>query len=118
MQIDSKIRYLEIVTPDVDGTVNIFEKSSKVRFSEPVAELGNARVAPMSGGAQMGIRAPMSETEEPVTRTYFSTDNIDKATEEAVAAGAELAHPVLEIPGQGKFSIFFHGGNQFGYWQD
>jgi len=118
MQIDSKIRYLEIVTPDVEGTIAVFEKSSQVKFSKPVTELGNARVAPMAGGAQMGIRAPMHETEEPVTRTYFSTDDIEIATHSAVEAGAELAHPVLEIPGQGKFSIFFHAGNQFGYWQD
>lgn len=118
MQIDSSIRYLEIVTPDVAGTVAVFEKSSAVKFSDPIEALGNARTAPMAGGAQMGIRAPMSETEEPVTRTYFATDNIEVATEQAVAAGAELAHPVMEIPGQGKFSIFFHGDNQFGYWQD
>jgi len=118
MKFDSKIRYLEIVTPDVDGTVAVFEKSSAVKFSDPVAELGNARVAPMAGGAQMGVRAPMHDAEEPVTRTYFLTEDIDAATEAAVKAGAELAHPVLEIPGQGKFSIFFQGGNQFGYWQD
>jgi len=60
----------------------------------------------------------MHDAEEPVTRTYFLTEDIDAATEAAVKAGAELAHPVLEIPGQGKFSIFFQGGNQFGYWQD
>lgn len=118
MQFDSKIRYLEIVTPDVDGTIAMFEKSSAVKFSNPVAELGNARTAPMAGGAQMGIRAPMHDAEEPVTRTYFLTDDIETATADAVAAGAELAHPVMEIPGQGKFSIFFQGGNQFGYWQD
>ena len=118
MQIDSKIRYLEIVTPDVAGTIEMFEKSSAVKFSDPIAELGNARTAPMAGGAQMGIRAPMHDAEEAVTRTYFSTDDIEMATEQAVAAGAELAHPVLEIPGQGKFSILFKGGNQFGFWQD
>ncbi len=118
MEIDSKIRYLEIVTPNVAGTIAVFEKSSAVKFSDPIAALGHARTAPMAGGAQMGIRAPMSDTEAPVTRTYFATDDIEAATEQAVAAGAELAHPVLEIPGQGKFSIFFKGGNQFGYWQD
>lgn len=118
MQIDSSIRFLEIVTPDVEGTIAIFEKSSNVKFSEPVAELGNSRIAPMSGGAQMAVRAPMHDAEEPVTRTYFLTDDIETATAAAVEAGAELAHPVFEIPGQGKFSIFLHGNNQFGYWQD
>lgn len=113
-----KIRYLEIVTPDVDSTIAVFEQSAGVKFSDPVAELGNSRVADMPNGGQMGIRAPMHDAEEPVTRTYFLTDNIEAATDAAVKAGAELAHPVLEIPGHGKFSIFFHGSNQFGLWQD
>lgn len=63
------------------------------------------------------MRASMHDAEEAVTRTYFLTENIEAATEQAVAAGAELAHPVMEIPEQGKFSIIFHGSNQFGYWQ-
>ena len=113
-----KVRYLEIVTPDVDGTIAIFTALKGAKFSNPVAELGNARVAEMPDGGQIGVRAPMHDAEEPVTRTYFLTDDIEAATEQAVAAGAELAHPVLEIPGQGKFSIVFHGGNQFGFWQD
>jgi len=49
MQIDSSIRYLEIVTPDVAGTVAVFEKSSAVKFSDPIEALGNARTAPMAG---------------------------------------------------------------------
>ncbi len=114
----SQIRYLEIVTPDVDGTIAMFETSGPLTFSEPIAELGNARIADLPDGSQMGIRAPMHEAEQTVTRTYFLTDDIDAATKAAVKAGAELAHPPLEIPGRGKFSIFFHGGNQFGYWQD
>ncbi len=113
-----QVRFLEIVTPDVDGTISIFERSSPVKFSDPVAEFGNARIAEMPDGGQVSIRAPMHDAEAPVTRTYFLTDDIETATEKAVAAGAELAHPVLEIPGRGKFSIFFHGENQFGYWQD
>ncbi|NNC36500.1 MAG: hydroxylase [Hyphomonadaceae bacterium] len=113
-----KIRYLEIITPDVDSTVTNFEFANGAEFSGPVAELGNARVADMPGGGKIGVRAPMHDAEDPVTRTYFLTDDIEAATKQALEAGAELAHPVMEIPGQGKFSIVFHGGNQFGYWQD
>lgn len=113
-----KVRFLEIVTSDVDGTIAIFEASNGAEFSDPVPEFGNSRVAQMPDGGKISVRAPMHGAEEPVTRTYFLTNDIEAATEKAVAAGAELAHPVLEIPGQGKFSIFFHGDNQFGYWQD
>lgn len=118
MRIKPHIRYLEIVTPDVEGTIAVFEASSGIKFSGPIAELGNGRLADVPGGGQISVRAPMHDAEAPVTRTYFLTDDIEAATEAAVAAGAELAHPPLEIPGRGKFSIVFHGENQFGYWQD
>ncbi len=112
-----QVQYLEIVTPDVDGTIKIFEKSAGAVFSAPDPMLGNARLADMPHGGKVSIRAPMHDAEEPVTRTYFLTDDIEAATKKAVDAGAELAHPVMEIPGVGTFSIFFHGNNQFGFWQ-
>lgn len=34
----------------------------------------------------------------------------------AVEAGAETMHPPLEIPGQGRFAIYMHGGIQNGLW--
>lgn len=118
MNSKSHIRYLEIVTPDVEGTIAVFETSGTFKFSDSIAELGNARLADMPGGGQMGVRAPMHDMEAPVTRTYFSTDDIKAATDAAIAAGAELAHPPLDISGHGTFYIFFKGENQFGYWQD
>ena len=118
MLSNSQVRYLEIVTPDVDGTIRMFEASGPMTFSEPVPELGNGRLAELPDGSQISIRAPMHADEAPVTRTYFLTDDIDAATKAAVLAGAEVAHPIMEIPGRGKFSIFFQGENQFGYWQD
>jgi len=113
-----KVRYLEIVTPDVDGTVAVLSGSTETGFDGPVPELGNAMLATFPDGSQVSVRAPMHDAEVPVTRTYFLTENIEAATEAAIAAGAELAHPVMEIPGRGKFSIFFNGDNQFGLWQD
>ena len=113
-----QIGYIEIVTPDVDGTVEMFRNWNRTVFEGPVPELGNAMVASLSGGGRVGVRAPMHDAEEATTRTYFLTENIEEATAAAIATGAELAHPVMEIPGQGKFSIFFQGGNQFGLWQN
>lgn len=112
-----KIQFLEIVTPDVDGTIAMFAASHGASFSAPIAAFGNGRVAKMPDGGQISVRAPMHESEEPVTRSYYLTDDIDAATQRAVAAGATLAHPVMDIPGEGKFSIVFHGENQFGFWQ-
>ncbi|NNE57804.1 MAG: hydroxylase [Hellea sp.] len=112
-----RVRYLEIVTKDVDGTIAVVEATG-LKFSEPDTMLGNARVADMSDGGQVAVRAPMHDAEDAVTRTYFSSTNIEKDTQAAITAGAELAHPIMEIPGKCHFSIFFHGENQFGFWQD
>lgn len=112
-----KIAYLEIVTPDVDGTIAVLEQSTGAKFSDPRPELGNSRLANMEGGGQVGVRAPMHDGEKPVTRTYFATDEIDTSTDVAIKAGGELAHPVMELPGTCKFSIFFKGNNEFGLWE-
>ncbi len=33
------------------------------------------------------------------------------------AAGGEIAHPPMEIPGHGRFAIFIQGGIHHGLWQ-
>lgn len=113
MQID----YLEIVTPDVDGVCAALEQSQGIAFAAPVAELGNARVADLHDGGRVGVRAPMHESETPVVRPYFRVGDIEAATAAAEKAGGEIAHPPLEIPGQGVFSILIQGGVQFGFWK-
>ena len=55
-----EIEYLEIVTPEVDATIATLEKLHGVRFSDPVAEFGNARTAPLEGGGRISVRGPTS----------------------------------------------------------
>jgi predicted enzyme related to lactoylglutathione lyase len=74
-------------------------------------------VAELAGGGRVGVRAPMHESEKPVVRPYWLVDDIEAALATAVASGAEVAHPPLEIPGQGTFAIYFLGGTQQGLWQ-
>lgn len=112
-----QVHYLEIVTPDVEATCRALEELHGVRFSEPVAELGNACTAALGGGGLIGVRAPMHAAEEPVVRPYLLVDDIELAAETAEAAGGEIAHPPLEIPGRGKFAIYFQGGIEHGLWQ-
>jgi predicted enzyme related to lactoylglutathione lyase len=112
-----RVQYLEIVTPDVDGVCATYAGLHGVSFSEPVAGLGNARTALLPGGGLLGIRAPMHETETPVVRPYVLVDDIEAAFKEAQAAGGEVAHPPMEIPGHGMFAIFVQGGIHHGLWQ-
>ena len=112
-----QIHYLEIVTKDVDAVCAAYAATNGLQFGKPDAGLGNARTAALPGGGLVGVRAPMSEVEEPVVRPYWLVDDIDAAVAAAVEAGAKLAHPPMEIPGHGTFAIYIHGGVHHGLWQ-
>jgi predicted enzyme related to lactoylglutathione lyase len=112
-----KIEYLEIVTPEVDATCHALGEVRGVTFGEPVAELGNARTAVLEDGGRIGVRAPMRETEEPVVRPYVLVEDIEAAVESVEAAGAVVALPPTEIPGQGTFAIYILGGIEHGLWE-
>jgi len=112
-----QVQYLEIVTPEVDATCATYAKLHGVNFGEPEAALGNARTAELENGGMIGVRAPMHDAEEPVVRPYLLVDDVDAAAKAAEKAGAEIAHPPMEIPGHGKFAIYIQGGIHHGLWQ-
>ncbi|MEM9555412.1 MAG: hydroxylase [Acidobacteriota bacterium] len=109
--------YLEIVTPDVDAVCAAYAAAIGVEFGTPEPALGNARTAPLAGGGMVGVRAPLRASEEPIVRPYWLVDEIESAVASAVEAGAQLAHPPLEIPGYGTFAIYILGGVEHGLWQ-
>lgn len=112
------VRFLEVVTPQAAATIELLETHHGLDFSEPIPELGNARVARLDGGGRMSVRAPLAAHETPVVRPYLLVADIAAAWKAAIEAGAEAAHPPLEIPGQGTFAIYILGGIQHGLWQD
>lgn len=112
-----RIHYLEIVTNDVDAVCAGYAAAGGLAFGDPDPGLGNARTAALPGGSLVGVRAPLRESEDPVVRPYWLVDDIASALAAAVAAGGEVAHPPLEIPGHGTFAIYFAGGVQHGLWQ-
>jgi predicted enzyme related to lactoylglutathione lyase len=113
----AQIFYLEIVTRDVAAVCAAYEAAHGTHFGGPDAGLGGARTAALLGGGLVGVRAPLRETEQPIVRPYWLVDDIEAAVAAAVAAGGEVAHPPLEIPGHGKFAIYFEGGVEHGLWQ-
>ncbi len=112
-----QIHYLEIVTKEVDAVCAAYAAANGVQFGKPDAGLGNARTATLLGGGLVGVRAPMSEAEEPVVRPYWLVDDIEAAVAAAVEAGGEVAHPPMEIPSHGTFAIYIQGGVHHGLWQ-
>jgi predicted enzyme related to lactoylglutathione lyase len=113
-----KVQYLEIVTPLVTETCDALAQAHDVDFSEPIAQLGNARTAHLKDGGRIGVRAPLRESEAPVVRPYVLVDDIEAAVKAAEKAGATVAMPPMEIPGgQGTFSIYILGGIEHGLWQ-
>ncbi len=95
-----KIYYLEVVTPEVEAVCAAYTAANGLKFGNEVAALGNARTANLSGGGLVGVRAPMHAEELPVVRPYWLVDDIESAIAKAVEAGAEVAHPPMDIPGQ------------------
>lgn len=112
-----QIYYLEIVTKEVDAVCAAYAATNGVQFGEPDAGLGNARTTALPGDGLLGVRAPLHESEEPVVRPYRLVDDIEVAVAAAVKAGAEVAHPPMQIPGHGTFAIYIQGGIHHGLWQ-
>lgn len=113
-----RVRFLEIVTPELEATIATLEAVHGVTFGEAVPELGNARTAALRDGGVVSVRAPMRSTETPVVRPYVLTDDIDAAVKAAKGQGAEIAIGPMEIPGQGRFAIYILGGIEHGLWED
>ena len=112
-----KIRYLEIVTKDVDGVCAAHAASHDAQFSAPVPALGGARTSPLEGGGLVGVRAPLRETEAPVVRPYWLVVDIEAALAAVEKAGGVVALPPMDIPGHGTIAIYLQGGNDHGLWQ-
>ena len=112
-----QIFYLEIVSADVDADCEVYSKMYECTFGEADPNLGMARTATLADGGMVGIRAPMSESEEPVVRPYFLVDDIEATVEAAKTAGAVIALPPMPLPGHGLCSIIIQNEIQTGIWQ-
>lgn len=111
------VRYLEIVSDDVDALVALYKGMHGLEFGAPEPEMGQARVAARPDGSLVGIRKPLAAHETPIVRTYVAVADIQKAAKAAEAAGAVIAYPPTKQGKWGTFAIVIHGGVQHGLWQ-
>lgn len=112
-----RIHYFEIVSNDVTAQCSAMEQAHGLSFGEPVADLGQARVAEAPDGSLIGVRAPLAEHEQPITRTYLAVEDIASAVEKAEAAGAMIAYPPTQQGDTGTWAIYILGDAQIGLWQ-
>lgn len=113
-----QVQYLEVVTPDVDATCKALAATHGVTFGDPVMALGGARTAPLGTGGRIGVRGPLRPDEEPVVRPYMLVDDIQAAVKGAEAAGATIALPPMDLPGEGTCAIYILGGIDHGLWEN
>jgi predicted enzyme related to lactoylglutathione lyase len=113
----TQVHFLEFVTSDFEATCANLAQVHGVTFGDPVPEFGGARTAELANGGMISVRAPMRDTEDPVTRAYLLVEDIEAAAKAAAEAGCEIAMPPMELPGHGKFAIYLHGGIQHGLWE-
>jgi predicted enzyme related to lactoylglutathione lyase len=111
------VHYLEIVSNDVAAQCEALERLHGVSFGPELADMGTARVAELPSGTLIGVRAPLADHEQPITRTYLAVDDIAKAVEEAQAAGAMIAYGPVRQGDTGTWAIYFLGDAQVGLWQ-
>ncbi|MEM1058376.1 MAG: hypothetical protein AAGK14_03940 [Verrucomicrobiota bacterium] len=113
-----KAHYVEIVTESVDQQCRALEKIHGLSFGPKVPELGQARVAQTGDGTFIGVRAPLAEHEQPITRVYFEVEDIGQAVKKAQAAGAIIAYPPTKQGETGTWAIYILNGRQYGLWQE
>ncbi|MCH9686469.1 MAG: hypothetical protein K0V04_33860 [Deltaproteobacteria bacterium] len=111
------VKYLEIVTNEVDATCELYESIHGVRFDQPDADLGQARAARKADGTVIGIRAPLADHEGPTVRAYLAVEDIHEAVKTAQERGAMLAYPPTKQGEHGTFAIMIQGEIQHGLWQ-
>ncbi len=111
------VRYLEIVSNDVDALVELYQRMHDLSFAPPGPDVGEARVATQADGTLIGIRRPLAAHERPIMRTYVAVEDIQRAVKKAEVAGATIAYPPTRQGTEGTFAIVIQGEVEHGLWQ-
>ncbi len=99
--------WYELIVPDPNAAERFYGSILGWHFQQQQGDLEiDYRVA-MAGEAGVGglMRQPPGMTMPPRWLIYFGVDDVDRATSEAEAAGAQTHITPTDIPGVGRFSF-------------
>lgn len=77
------VRYLEIVSNDVETLTELYERIHGLSFGLPNPELGQARGCSQLDGGLIGIRKPLAAHKQSIMRTYLAVEDIQQAVKTA-----------------------------------
>ena len=116
-QTNPRVHLLEIVCNETKAQIAALEQIHGLSFGPEVPEMGMARMAKTPDGSFIGVRAPLADHEQPITRTYIAVDDIEKAVEAVKANGGMVAYPPTKQGDTGTWAVYILDGVQMGLWQ-
>ena len=117
LQTNPKVHLLEIVCNETKAQIAALEQIHGLSFGPEFPEMGMARMAKTPDGSFIGVRAPLADHEQPITRTYIAVDDIEKAVEAVEANGGMVAYPPTKQGDTGTWAVYILDGVQMGLWQ-
>lgn len=113
----------EIMTPDIDGTLDFYNKmfgwTHEVNEPFPGFKYYLFQNGDQGVGGCMLAKDPQGNDTPPCWTQYVLVEDVDATIEKVKAAGGEPCHDVMEIENIGRFA-FVKGpeGAPLGLWQE
>ena len=110
--------WIDIATTDMAQTTGFYGALLGWTFEDKGEEAGNYHVAYVKGKQVAGLGPQMMEGQPCVWTTYISVEDADKTTEVAVAAGATVLVPPMDVMDLGRMSVLMDPtGAAISTWQ-
>ncbi len=116
MSKENHIDYFDIPCSELELSKQFFSQVFQWKFKDFGSEYAAFENAGVSGGFFEGKSGFKLSQGVPLMVIY--RENLDKATEEIVAAGGAITHPVFAFPGGSRFHFTDPSGNEFACWSD
>jgi uncharacterized protein len=110
--------WIDLSTPDGDGSVSFYENLMGWTATEPQAETGGYRLFQQDGSSVAGVMPHMQEGQPTFWATYVSVADADATAEKVAAAGGTTVVAPMDVTDIGRMAVFIDPtGAAFGIWQ-